>query len=170
MASVRRNSPGQLSKGQRVIRLVDCSTGEPFEGERIGLEIEGGGRGVKAFDYRWNSIFGEMDWFENLWNDRGSIMFDNVCDNVCKAWKLGIEFLNFIRDSNGRVMHCVYSRKWNVFLGENEMYWNLVLKKFESDSYHIFFKYPTSRGRIEQRQSEHSLSGFRYFEYTENLW
>lgn len=48
MASVRRNSPGQLSKGQRVIRLVDCSTGEPFEGERIGLEIEGG-EGCQSF-------------------------------------------------------------------------------------------------------------------------
>lgn len=45
MASVRRNSR-RLSKGQRVIRLVDCSTGEPFEGERIGPETEG------AFDYR----------------------------------------------------------------------------------------------------------------------
>lgn len=40
MASVRRNSR-RLSKGQRVIRLVDCSTGEPFEGERIGPETEG---------------------------------------------------------------------------------------------------------------------------------
>lgn len=60
MASVRRNSPGQLSKGQRVIRLVDCSTGEPFEGERIGLEIERGGGVSKlliidetAFLERW---------------------------------------------------------------------------------------------------------------------
>lgn len=164
MASVRRNSPGQLSKGQRVIRLVDCSTGEPFEGERIGLEIEG--RVSKLL------IIDETAFLERFEIDLrlicGTIVvrlwFEcSICVQSVKVWNWIFEFCKGFKWKSDAL------RVFDVFSGENEMYWT-VRKKFESDSYHIFFKYPTSRGRIEQRQSEHSLSGFRYFEYTENLW
>lgn len=52
-----------LSKGQRVIRLVDCSTGEPFEGERIGPETDGG-RVSELLIIDQRAFFGRGDWID----------------------------------------------------------------------------------------------------------